>query len=287
VASGRVRVAALTDLVEGAHALTVLQRQRADRGDVAGLDVDRAALDEGNFEANLQDERQKLAEAVMACTRVAGVPCVPFDDAAAAEAFLATGLAPPDAGDLDARPDLRSLTAQQHSAEAALQLARNRRIPDPTVRLGYVRDQFTVAGNQLNSLFAGVSVPLPMFDRGQADAMEAEAAGEAAGRAHDLLRAQAERDIDTLVDQAHEAAARREALESSSLPLARRLVDTLQSAVQRGGSSLSELLLARRTLGELLLAAADVRFLSFRLTAEISRAGALGPPAPVDLTPAS
>ena len=219
----------------------------------------------------------------LACGHVAGVPCTPFDDATGAEALLARGLAPPDAGDLDARPDLRALTAQRRSAEAALQLARNRRIPDPTFRLGYLRDQFTISGNQLNSLFAGVSVPLPVFDHGQADAMEAAAAGEAAGRAHDLLRAQAEREIGALVAQAREAADRREALESSSLPLARQLVDTLQSAVQRGGASLGELLLARRTLGELLLAAADVRFLSFRLASEIGRAGALGPPAPVDL----
>ena len=116
--------------------------------------------------------------------------------------------------------------------------------------------------------------------------MEAATAGEAEGARH-LLRAQAERDIGALTAQAREATTRREALETSSLPLARRLVDTLQSAVQRGGASLGELLLARRTLGELLLAAADVRFLSFRLAAEIGRAGALGPPAPVDLAPVS
>ena len=88
------------------------------RGDVAGLDADRAALDETKFQANLSDERQKLAEAVTECAHVAGVPCRPFADAAGAEALLASGLAPPDAGDLDARPDLRALTAQRRSAEA-------------------------------------------------------------------------------------------------------------------------------------------------------------------------
>jgi len=119
VAAGRVRVEALTDLLAGAHSLTLLQRQRSARGDVAGLDADRAALDESKFDANLQDERQKLAEAVLACGRVAGVPCTPFDDASGAEAFLASGLAPPDAGDLDARPDLLALTAQRRSAECA------------------------------------------------------------------------------------------------------------------------------------------------------------------------
>src|SRR5262249_10205263 len=189
--------------------------------------------------------------------------------------------------DLDARPDLRSLAAQQRSAEASLQLAHNRRIPDPTFRLGYVRDQFTVAGNQENSLFAGVSVPLPVFDHGQADALQAAASADAASHARSLLRAQAARDVTALAAQARDAEARRRVLDDSSLPLAHHLVETLDRAVQRGGASLSELLLARRTLGELLLDAADVQLLSFRVSTELGRAGAVGPPPPGDLGAAS
>jgi len=287
VAAAEERVAALNDLVGDAHRLTELQRARAGRGDVAGLDADRAALDENKFQANLSDQRQKLAEAVAECGHVAGVRCEPFADAPQATAYLATGLVPPDAGDLDARPDLRSLAAQERSAAASLQLAHNRRIPDPTFRLGYVRDQFTVAGNQENSLFAGVTVPLPVFDHGQADALQAAASADAASRARSLLRAQAERDVTTLGAQARDAADRRRALDDVSLPLARRLVDTLDRAVQQGGASLGELLLARRTLGELLLDAADVQLLSFRVAAELGRAGAVGPPPPGGLGDAS
>lgn len=287
VATAEVRAVALSDLLADAHGLTELQRQRARRGDTAGLDVDRAALDESKFRESLDGERQRLAEAVAECARVAGVPCTPFEDGDAAERFLATGLVPPGTTDLDARPDLQSLTAQRESADAALELAHNRRIPDPTLRLGYLRDQFVVAGNQRNSLFAGISIPLPVFDRGQADALQAVAARDAAGRARDLLRAQAARDLDALAAQARDADIRLRALEDSSLPLARQLVATLEGAVQRGGAPLSELLLARRTLGELMLAAADVRLLSFRIAAEIGRAGGAGPPAPIDAAPTS
>src|SRR5262245_20902143 len=280
VAAAQERVAALGDLVNDAHRLTELQRARAGRGDTAGLEADRAALDESKFETNLSEERQKLAEAVVECGHVAGVPCQPFADATQASAYLATGLVPPDTGDLDARPDLRALAAQERSAEASLQLAHNRRIPDPTFRLGYVRDQFTAAGNQENSLFAGVSVPLPVLDHGQADALQAAASADAASRARSLLRAQAARDVATLGAQARDAADRRRALDEVSLPLARRLVDTRDRAVQQGGASLGELLLARRTLGELLLDATDVQLLSFRVAAELGRAGAVGPPPP-------
>ena len=79
----------------------------------------------------------------------AGVPCRPFVDASQASAYLESGVARPESEDLEARPDLRSLAAQQQSAEASLELARNRRIPDPTLRLGYVRDEFVAAGSAL------------------------------------------------------------------------------------------------------------------------------------------
>ncbi len=286
VAAARVRVAALTDLRADAHRLTELQRARAARGDTAGLESDRAELEEIKYEANLSDEQQKLSEALVSCAHVAGVPCRPFADASQASAYLESGVARPESEDLEARPDLRSLAAQQQSAEASLELARNRRIPDPTLRLGYVRDEFVAAGNQENSLFAGVTVPLPVFDRGQADAMQAAASADAAGRTRSLLLAQAERDEEALGTQSRDLDSRRRVLQDSSLPLARHLVETLDRAVQQGGASISELLLARRTLGELLLDSADVQLLSFHVAAGLARTGSAGPVPPPDLAPA-
>ena len=49
---------------------------------------------------------------------------------------------------------------------------------------------------------------------------------------------------------------------------------------------MSELLLARRTLGELLLDSADVQLLSFHVAAALARNGPTGPPPPPDLAPA-
>ena len=285
VAVAQVRISAFGDLVADAHALSQLQHERANRGDTPGIDADRAALEEEKYTANLSDERQKLAEALVECGHVAGVPCTPFADADQASTFLASNIPTPE-GDPDQRPDIRSLAVQQEGARASLELAHNRRIPDPTFRLGYVYDQFVVAGNQRNSLFAGVTLPLPVFDHGQADALQAAASVDAAGRARDLLRAQAERDAAALASQAHDLAARRRTLSETSLPLARRLVDTLEKAVRQGGTSLSELLLARRGLGELLLDSADVQLLSFRVGALLARNGPSGPPPPPELAPA-
>lgn len=282
VAAVELRVAALDDLAGDARRLTDLQRTRASHGDTPGVDTDRAALEAEKYAGTLRDERQKLGDALIACGHVAGVPCRAFGDAARASAFLSRAVAA-DAASLDARPDIRSLTAQAESAQASLELARNKRIPDPTFRLGYVYDQFVAAGNQRNSLFAGVSVPLPVFDHGQADALQAAASADAASRAAGLLRAQAERDADALDAQAREIAERRRTLHDTTLPLARQLVDTLERTVARGGTSLGDLLLARRSLGELLLDDADTRLTAFHLAVARGRNAAGGLPAPSDL----
>src|SRR5262249_61609580 len=116
--------------------------------------------------------------------------------------------------------------------------------------------------------------------------MQAVASVDAAARARSLLRTQLDRDAAALEAQAREVTERQHVLTTTSLPLAHRLVDTLERAVQQGGAGLSELLLARRSLGELQLDAADVQLLSYRIASELARNGAVGPPAPPELAPA-
>src|SRR5262245_16985915 len=281
VASAEIRVGALSDLAGDAARLKDIQSERAKRGDAAGLDVDRARLEEEKYVANLADERRKLADALLECSRLVGVPCEPFADRDRAARFLSEREAvPAGTGDFDERPDLRSLSAQAESARASLELAHNKRIPDPTLRAGYVYDQFVVAGNQRNSFLVGVSVPLPVFDRGQGDAIEAAANLQVASRTRALLREQAARDASQLGAQAADVDKQRVVLRDRSVPLARSLVHTLDSAVQRGGASLQDLLLARRTLGELLLDSADLDLQAFRISTASARNSAAGPPLP-------
>jgi len=288
VAAAEVRVGALSDLAGDAGRLKDIQSERAKRGDAAGLDVDRARLEEEKFVANLADERRKLAQALLECSRLVGVPCEPFADRDRVAGFLSERQAiPPATHDFDERPDLRSLTAQEESARASLELAHNKRIPDPTLRAGYVYDQFVAAGNQRNSFLVGVSVPLPVFDRGQGDAIEAASNVQVASRTRALLRAQAARDASQLASQAADVEKQRIVLHDRSIPLARSLVRTLDSAVQRGGASLQDLLLARRTLGELLLDSADLDLQAFQISSATARNGAAGPPLPRALSASS
>lgn len=284
VATTEVRLAELQALAEDAAKLTELQRARQQHGDTAGLDVDRAVLEEEQLQTALGEERSHLSDALLACTQTVGIPCEPFGGRDAAASFLASRLGrAPSPGNIEARPEVRSLEAQEASAQSSLKLARRRWVPDPTVHAGYVRDTFVTAGNQPHSLFVGLSIPLPLFDHGQADAHVASATAEAARRSRELLKVQASRDAHTLSEQLSAVEQRRARLRNETLPLATGVVQRLDAAVRAGGASLQDLLLARRSYGELLLHAADLDLSAFRLSLGVDRARAAGPQAPAEL----
>jgi len=281
VATAQLRVTALEGTVADAQRLAQLQQERQAHGDIAGLDVDRAVLEAEKYSSNLGQERERLAAALLLCGQTVGIPCRPFTTADQARRFLGARLgvvAPPAA--VEQRPDLRSLEAQEAAARSNLTLANRRWIPDPTFRFGYLLDQFTIAGNQHQSVFVGLNFPLTFFDHGQADAHAATALAEAASRSRSLLRAQSTRDLASLELQQSQALARRSRLQERTLPLARDVVQRLESAVTRGGAPLPDLLLARRTLDELQLDAADLDLFSFHLAVARARTAGELPPLP-------
>ncbi|HEY3445893.1 MAG TPA: TolC family protein [Myxococcales bacterium] len=281
IAAAEVRSASLEELAADARSLTELQRTRAQKGDAAQLDVDRSAIEEEKLWSSLADERARLAAALRECGALAGVPCERFGSREASQAFLGRPL--PAAAPLDERPDLRSLELQESAAGQALELAKARAIPDPTVRLGYVHDRFLVSGNQQNSLFVGVSVPLPVFDHGQADARLARDTAAAASRTRALLLDQAQTQLERLGEERAALELRRGRLKDRTLPLARSVVTSLQEAVHRGGAPLQDLLLARRTLGELVMDAADLDLSLRQLANSAARVRGGGPEAPAEL----
>ncbi|QRK12816.1 TolC family protein [Archangium violaceum] len=284
VATSEVRLAELETLAADAARLTELQRARQRQGDTAGLDVDRAVLEETQLQGQLAEEHSRLSNALLTCSRLSGLACTPFGGREAAAAFLASRLSrAPGPSSVPQRPDLRALEAQQRSAQAALTLARRRWLPDPTVRAGYVHDRFVESGNQKNSFFVGLSFPLPLFERGQADALAASAQAEAAEQARSRLGAQAERDEQSLTTQLEAVAARRERVRNQTLPLAADLVQRLEAAVKAGGASLQDLLFARRTYGQVLMDAAELDLTAFHLSVALDRVRAAGPKAPPEL----
>src|SRR5207344_1709005 len=80
--------------------------------------------------------------------------------------------------DLDAaiagRPDLRALRLQQQAAVVDATMHRRSAIPDPTIGVAFTRDYYEVAGSTPYSLGVSASIPLPFFDHGQYQALEAD-----------------------------------------------------------------------------------------------------------------
>ena len=276
IAFAEVRIAQLTAQSADATHLVELQRARASKGDTSLLDADRAQLEQEGVLTMLEEAKQSLAEGLTACARLAGVPCRSFADPELATAWLQRTLSAPEEGPL--RPDLRALEAMQASATALSTLASNRGLPDPTLRAGYVHDRFVASGNQQNSLFVGVSLPLPFMEPGRVDAQAYALQAAAAQHARERLTSAISSGLPALNKQLDSVQARLERLSKVSVPLARSVVERLEVAVTRGGALLQELLLARRTLSDLLLATNELGRTSYHLQLERVRlAGGFAP----------
>ncbi len=272
VAAAQVRVDALAALGEDAQRLTSLQQARADKGDASELDADRARLELESTLTTLGEARELLAATLRVCADTVSTPCVPFAEVTQAQAWLGRRFEQSGAG-LVGRPDLKALEAAMRSARAAQTLAARGWLPDPTVRLGYVRDQFVISGNQQNSLFVGLSMPLPIFEHGQDDAQAAGVAATSAERAREQLLASAGAQLTQLGAEVKGVETRQLRLREQSLPLARSVVQRLDAAVSRGAAPLQELLLSRRLLAELLLTATELDRTVFHLHVARARLG--------------
>jgi cobalt-zinc-cadmium efflux system outer membrane protein len=140
-------------------------------------------------------------------------------------------------------PELVRWAAEFLQREAALKLEKSRRVPDVTVGGGYRR----LSGPDDSAFVAGVSIPLPFFDRNQGGIREAE---YRQARARDEQRA-AELRLTTALGQAWQrlAAARAEvsAIQENVLPGAQQAFETMNQYYSEGRLSYLEVLDTQRT----------------------------------------
>jgi len=270
VAAAQLRVEAWEGLGEDASRLSEVQQARAEKGDASELDADRARLEHEATLTAMSEARAELAQALRQCTLTFSQPCIAFANTAQAVEWLRRHRARGTAS-FERRPDLRALEATSAAARAQQRLADKGWLPDPTVRVGYVRDQFIISGNQQNSLFVGLSLPLPLFERGEADAAAAAATAESAAQARQTLLLGASAQLRQLTGELADVESRQARLRAHSLPLARSVVARLTTAVTRGAAPIQELLLARRSLAELLLTATELDRTDFHLHVELAR----------------
>jgi outer membrane protein, heavy metal efflux system len=165
---------------------------------------------------------------------------------------------------LGARPDLAALAARAEAFEREAQAAERQRIPEVTAGIGAKRvdeRNFSDTG-----LLLSLSIPLPVFDRGDASAQIARGNARALRAEHTLAVARAEAELRGGWLQAsglHEAAA---SFRRDSTARSRDLARIAEQAYRAGEGSILELLDAYRSELE-----AETTALDLELRARLAR----------------
>jgi outer membrane protein, heavy metal efflux system len=259
LAASSLKVEGLRHQVVESRDLIALAKARLDTGFGSPLDVDRLEIElhrvEQEVAATEGEELVQLAQ----CTEIVRERCAPFASSAEARRFVEVWVDHADraGGNVEQRPDVRALDAYRRAAGAEADLGHAQAIPDPQLRVGYMRDLHTSAGSQENSFSLGVTLPLPLFDHGQAVAQGAE---ERQDRLRDLrstivgtssIHAAALREALRIQER------RRDSLEGVILPRARGVIAELTRVVNNRLLPLTDVIQARRTLNELFIQESD------------------------------
>lgn len=150
---------------------------------------------------------------------------------------------------LESRPDLQERGSEVKRAESDIRLARSMRFPDLSVGV----EVDTVGPDYHGLVGAGLSLPLPIFNRNQGEIRKAEISLQ---NANTLLEAKKQQIAleaeyayrEFLQNRAHVAA-----FESGQLQDARSSREIVENAYKKGGSSVLDLLEAERTFNVTLI----------------------------------
>jgi cobalt-zinc-cadmium efflux system outer membrane protein len=233
------------------EALTAMEKRQA-AGDIARVEVSRAALDLGRAEADEETAQQELTVARTALALLLGVGVLDTTSSVGdLEELSASALTNPPApaeGVIEQRADVRAAQAALESTMAGVRVARAARVRDVDLTVGF--DHWPTSTTNLqgtgDSYSLGVSVPLFLYDsgRGQLAHALADRSSATARRQQALERAEGE------VRGAREAYAHATDLEKryrdQLLPASQSIATALEAAYRRGGVSLLDLLDARR-----------------------------------------
>jgi cobalt-zinc-cadmium efflux system outer membrane protein len=146
------------------------------------------------------------------------------------------------AADLSAQPEVRQAEAGRRASAARLDLAQAERIPDLKVEALYHR----LAGPKENTFDLGVSVPLPLFNRGQGRVREARAEATAAEARIRQVRNEVSLRVHEASAQLTTALANARAFKAEVLPRADTVLKAAEARHAAGDIALAELLPVRR-----------------------------------------
>jgi len=224
-----------------------IQRFRAERGDISELELTRIQVQRFAFERDAADARQAIEAAKITLRALAAPEALPagFDVVGDVEfrdrPFNREELYRLTIGN---RPDVRAAEAGREKARADVNLARANAWADVTPQVEFQR-----IGNA-NTVGAGVSMPIRIFDRNQGEIARTRAEVARTDALQQAVAIQALAEVDTALTAVSVSRDKVVLLRDTYLPKAQRVRDTVEFAYRRGGVSLLDFLDAQRTYRE-------------------------------------
>ena len=227
--------------------LEKIQRLRAEKGDLSGLELLRIQVQRFAFERDAADARQALRAAKIGLRSLIGADKVTDDfDAAGSLELRQSSYTQSELyrRALDTRPDIRAAEAARNKAKADINLAKANAWWDVTPQVEYQR-----IGPD-NTIGFGFGLPLRIFDRNQGEIARTRADALRVDAVRDAVVIRALSEVDTALAAVDTERGKAEVLRDTYLPKAKQARETVEFAYRRGGVSLLDYLDAQRTYRE-------------------------------------
>lgn len=229
------------------------ERFKAD--DIPEIDLTLAQVERGRAEAGMLAAEARLAEARGRLFMLMGVPDAGqrFEDTLDTPALEPKKLCE---AALSGRPDLKAASASSEKAGADIEAAEAGRWPDVTASLFYERENSTVelADEEIRSgaNFFGLkfSVPLPLFDKGEAAVMEARTDKSAALAREDALKRTIEKEVASACRRVEIAKRAASAYSERIIPKLEENLGVVMEAYSLGESGILNVIEERRKFHE-------------------------------------
>jgi cobalt-zinc-cadmium efflux system outer membrane protein len=158
------------------------------------------------------------------------------------------------------RPDVLAAEADLRGGKAQLKLQKAERVPDPTFSVGVEHNPpggGPGVGPDVNTIIAGVSLPLPLWNFNGGNIKAAQAGVDQFQIALEKLKAQTAADVANAESTYNEARTRWQLYRDVTGPKAGQVRDSVSFAYNKGGASLVDLLNAEQTDNTIRLALAQ------------------------------
>jgi cobalt-zinc-cadmium efflux system outer membrane protein len=284
--AGRERVAILDEAAADMAYLRSLVAGREEAGSASPYDLMRIGVETRGVETRVQNTRTELVATSAELGNLLGLkgwrpealgPLASLGVAAEPERLWKAAE--------ERNPDLEAMRRAGEAAEAGLEQARRERWPVPTLQVGaaYTDRPYGMTP------YAGVSVEVPIFNRGQGGMARAEAEKQAVQTEASLVAARTRAEIERAAELLERRRATRLDYERDVLARLPDLKQMAEASYRFGQGSLLELLDASRSRTEIRLAHLDMRLAEAEAELDALKAaglliGAVDRPASPDIT---